>query len=266
MSRGFERNRWLTFHAGAVRRRMRAQGRARHAHRVLQDARRRRSRCRSPAERGAQGDPAAAVASPCSTSTRSTACLRRWQRPRRPMRCGIRIDEAERLIVESGAIVRHGGSRAFYAPGEDYIQMPPRSAFGSASDYYATSLHELTHWTGHPDRCYRPLGRRHGIDAYAFEELIAEMGAAFLTNHCRLPGKLQHESYIASWLAGAAQRQAADLQRGLARAESRRLPTAKTDRSRGADAAGRSGLSSSSITKKKPVSSGVLMARICKRR
>jgi antirestriction protein ArdC len=45
------------------------------------------------------------------------------------------------------------------------------------------------------------LGRRHGIDAYAFEELVAEMGSAFLTNHCRLPGRLQHDSYIASWLA-----------------------------------------------------------------
>ena len=111
------------------------------------------------------------------------------------------LDTAEQLIAESGAVVRHGGSRAFYAPGEDCIQMPPRSAFGAASDYYATALHELTHWTGHPDRCYRPLGRRHGIDAYAFEELVAEMGSAFLTNHCRLPGKLQHDSYIASWLA-----------------------------------------------------------------
>ncbi len=111
------------------------------------------------------------------------------------------LDTAEQLIDSSGATVRHGGSRAFYMPSEDVIQMPARSSFGSASDYYGTALHELTHWTGHPDRCYRPLGRRHGIDAYAFEELIAEMGAAFLTNHCRLPGQLQHASYIASWLA-----------------------------------------------------------------
>ena len=111
------------------------------------------------------------------------------------------LDTAEHLIAESGAIVRHGGSRAFYAPAEDFIQLPSRSAFGTASDYYATSLHELCHWTGHTDRCNRVLGRRHGIDAYAFEELVAEMGAAFLTSHCRLPGKLQHESYIATWLA-----------------------------------------------------------------
>ena len=111
------------------------------------------------------------------------------------------LDVAEQLINASGATVRHGGSQAFYSPSEDLIQLPARSAFAAATDYYGTALHELTHWTGHPDRCYRPLGRRHGIDAYAFEELIAEMGAAFLTNHCRLPGQLQHASYIASWLA-----------------------------------------------------------------
>lgn len=110
------------------------------------------------------------------------------------------IEAAEALIARSGAVIRHGGARAFYASSEDLIQLPPRSAFPSASDYYATALHELTHWTGHPDRCFRPLGRRHGISAYAFEELIAEMGSAFLSNHCRLPGRLQHDSYIASWL------------------------------------------------------------------
>lgn len=108
---------------------------------------------------------------------------------------------AERLLSDSGARIQHGGSRAFYRPGDDVIQLPAHGAFASASDYYATALHELTHWSGHPLRCNRPLGGRHGIDAYAFEELVAEMGAAFLTNHCRLPGQLQHASYIASWLA-----------------------------------------------------------------
>ena len=107
---------------------------------------------------------------------------------------------ADAILKESGACICHGGARAFYVPGEDRIQLPAPAAFANATDYYATALHELTHWTGHPDRCNRPLGRRHGIDAYAFEELVAEMGAAFLTNHCRLPGRLQHDSYIASWL------------------------------------------------------------------
>jgi antirestriction protein ArdC len=107
---------------------------------------------------------------------------------------------ADGILRESNATIKHGGSRAFYAPTDDFIQLPPQAAFDNATDYYSTALHELTHWTGHPHRCNRILGHRHGIDAYAFEELVAEMGAAFLTNHCRLPGKLQHASYIASWL------------------------------------------------------------------
>ena len=86
------------------------------------------------------------------------------------------------------------------APTEDFIQLPPRTAFLRTADYYSTALHELGHWTGHPRRCDRPLGRRHGIDAYAFEELVAEMCSAFLCSHVRLPGQLQHDSYIASWL------------------------------------------------------------------
>lgn len=107
---------------------------------------------------------------------------------------------ANSILDESHARIRHAGARAFYVPSEDVIQLPPQRSFANATDYYATALHELTHWTGHPDRCNRPLGRRHGLDAYAFEELVAEMGSAFLTNHCRLPGKLQHDSYISSWL------------------------------------------------------------------
>ena len=108
---------------------------------------------------------------------------------------------AESLLAASGARIQHGGSRAFYRPSDDVIQLPPTGAFDSASDYYGVALHELTHWTAHPDRCNRQLSGRASIDAYAFEELIAEMGSAFLTNHCRLPGQLQHASYIASWLA-----------------------------------------------------------------
>lgn len=120
--------------------------------------------------------------------------------PASPVPVWDALDAAEHLMDTSGAAFRYGGSRAYYSPAEDFIQMPGRGAFSSGTDFYATALHELTHWTGHPSRCDRPLGKRHGIDAYAFEELIAEMGAAFLSSHCRLPGKLQHDSYIASWL------------------------------------------------------------------
>ena len=110
------------------------------------------------------------------------------------------IGDAEEVLRFSGAIVRHGGNRAFYSPNEDMIQLPPPAWFPDADDYYAVALHELTHWTGHSSRLCRVLGRRHGIDAYAFEELVAEMGAAFLCAHCGLPGRLEHAAYIDNWL------------------------------------------------------------------
>jgi antirestriction protein ArdC len=88
-------------------------------------------------------------------------------------------------------------------------------------DYYATALHELTHWTGHSSRNAREYGKRFGDQAYAREELVAEMGAAFLCAKTGITAQLQHASYIGSWLkvlkgdkravlvaAGAAQRAA----------------------------------------------------------
>ena len=110
-------------------------------------------------------------------------------------------DEAAELLIEaSGADIRHGGFRAFYTPGGDYIQIPPRTTFAASSGYYATTLHELVHWSGHASRLDRQLGGRFGDDAYAAEELIAEMGAAFLCAQCRIDGHLQHASYVSSWL------------------------------------------------------------------
>lgn len=117
------------------------------------------------------------------------------------------IASAEGLVAATGADVQHGGSRAFYRPASDHIQMPARSAFASGEAYYSTLLHELTHWTGHASRCDRTLQGRQHIEAYAFEELVAEMGSAFLCGHCGLlpaaggeaPG-LQHAAYIGDWL------------------------------------------------------------------
>lgn len=108
--------------------------------------------------------------------------------------------QAERVITQSGADIRHQGGKAFYAPSRDCIVMPTKSAFETADGYYATVLHELSHWTGHPGRLDRSLTGRFGSEAYAVEELIAELSAAFLCAHCRIPGRLQHSSYIASWL------------------------------------------------------------------
>jgi antirestriction protein ArdC len=108
---------------------------------------------------------------------------------------------AEELLLMSGAIIRHGGAQAFYQPVTDEIHVPPRQWFPAGVRYYATVLHELCHWTSHPSRCKRELGKRFGDGAYAAEELIAEIGAAFLCAHCRVDGQLEHaSSYVSSWL------------------------------------------------------------------
>ncbi|HAV9324102.1 TPA: DNA primase, partial [Escherichia coli] len=93
--------------------------------------------------------------------------------------------------------------RAFYRPDTDRIVMPLSSQFDSVADYWTTLLHELVHSTGHEKRL-----RRAGISSfagrkspeYAFEELIAEMGSAFLCAHLGIAGDVQHESYIDGWL------------------------------------------------------------------
>src|SRR5437870_9939300 len=86
-----------------------------------------------------------------------------------------------RLFGATGATLAHGGNRAFYRPSTDSIQMPPFEAFRDAQSYYATLAHETTHWTAHDSRLARDLGgSRFGSEAYAIEELVAELGAAFL--------------------------------------------------------------------------------------
>ena len=117
-------------------------------------------------------------------------------------------DDAEKLIASTGAYIKHGGNRAFYAPQPDFIQMPEKSAFKGTKDsspeqsYYSTMMHELTHWTGHSSRLDRKLISRFGSNAYAFEELIAETGAAFL---CAMLGLEKqptpdHAKYLNNWL------------------------------------------------------------------
>ena len=112
------------------------------------------------------------------------------------------IEECEDFIKLSGATIQHGGNSAHYAPASDYIQLPNREDFKSKQDYYATALHELSHWTGHKSRIDRDFSKskRWGDSAYAFEELVAELGAAMLCAHLKIDGQLQHASYIASWL------------------------------------------------------------------
>jgi antirestriction protein ArdC len=118
------------------------------------------------------------------------------------------IDVADSFIRATGADIRHGGTRAFYRHADDFIQMPERERFlGSATSsptetYYATLLHELTHWTGHEKRCDRQFGERFGDEAYAMEELVAELGAAFLCTDVGISAELRpdHAQYIDHWL------------------------------------------------------------------
>jgi antirestriction protein ArdC len=114
-----------------------------------------------------------------------------------------RIDRAENFFAASKATIRHGGNRAYYAQEVDYVQMPPFECFRDAESYYSTLAHELTHWTKHPSRLARDFGRKQwGDEAYAQEELVAELGAAFLCADLELASEPREEnaSYVANWL------------------------------------------------------------------
>jgi antirestriction protein ArdC len=106
----------------------------------------------------------------------------------------------EHFLEAVPADVRHGGPHAFHFPFKDYIQLPHPEHFTSVDKYHATRLHETVHWTGHESRLNRKFGERFGDDAYAFEELIAELGGAFLSAHLGIATELHHADYIASWL------------------------------------------------------------------
>ena len=114
---------------------------------------------------------------------------------------GRTIPAAERVIAASGVDNRLGGDRACYSPDLDFVAMPPQPAFREALDYYRVFLHELTHATGHPARLGRNLRNGFGTKDYAREELIAEMGSAFLCAALGIIPTLRHADYLASWLA-----------------------------------------------------------------
>ena len=114
-----------------------------------------------------------------------------------------RVEHAEKFFAALGATIRHGGNRAFYSIAADAIQMPPFESFQDADSYYATLAHECTHWTGSKTRLDRDFGgHRFGSEGYAVEELVAELGAAFLCADLELALEPHedHASYIATWL------------------------------------------------------------------
>jgi antirestriction protein ArdC len=114
-----------------------------------------------------------------------------------------RCEAADRFFAATGAEIRHGGTRAYYAEGPDYVQMPPFETFRDAESHAATLAHELTHWTKHDKRLARDFGRViHGDEGYAKEELVAELGSAFLAADIGITPEVRedHAAYIASWL------------------------------------------------------------------
>ena len=113
-----------------------------------------------------------------------------------------RIAHAEAFFTATGGDIRHGGAQAYYAVTSDHVQLPPFPTFVDPESYYATLAHEMTHWTRHPSRLDRDLGRqRFGDEGYAREELVAELGAAFLCADLglALEPRADHASYISNW-------------------------------------------------------------------
>ena len=102
-------------------------------------------------------------------------------------------------------MIRHGGDCASYSKVLDSVQMPERTSFDSVEEYYSTLFHELTHSTGHPTRLNRSTltyFERFGDHNYSREELVAEMGAAFLAGYCGIESRTINNSaaYLANWL------------------------------------------------------------------
>ncbi|MBX3141521.1 MAG: DUF1738 domain-containing protein [Trueperaceae bacterium] len=108
-----------------------------------------------------------------------------------------------RLVRKARVALVHGGTEAFYSPHRDEITMPEIGAFRNESSYYATLLHEVVHWTGHPERLQRRPAAGSAMASYAAEELVAELGAAFLCAALGVKGEMRHAAYLEHWLKAA---------------------------------------------------------------
>jgi antirestriction protein ArdC len=138
---------------------------------------------------------------------------------------------ADEFLLSTGADIREGHGEAYYVPSHDFISMPAFEAFRGADHFYNVAFHELTHWTGHKLRLDRDLRNRFGSRDYAAEELVAELGAAFLCAEFGFDGDVRNAGYIGSWIellkadkrafftACSKASKAADYLRGLALAE-----------------------------------------------
>jgi antirestriction protein ArdC len=115
-----------------------------------------------------------------------------------------RLASAETFFGNTGADIRHGGAQAYYNVAADFVQMPNFEMFHDAESFYGTLGHEICHWTRHGKRLNRDFGRkRWGDQGYAAEELVAEIGSAFLSADLglALEPRADHASYIANWIA-----------------------------------------------------------------
>jgi len=128
-----------------------------------------------------------------------------WEKPEAISNDFDSNEAAENILSGVDFKLTHGGNRAFYRPGEDSITMPDKGAFPQSGDYYSVLFHELTHWTGHQSRL-----KREGIEqvaafgspTYSKEELVAEMGAAFLSAMAGIESNFENSvAYLQGWLS-----------------------------------------------------------------
>jgi antirestriction protein ArdC len=152
-------------------------------------------------------------------------------KPMRVRNPDTRHDLADQFLRSTGADIREGHGEAYYVPSRDFISIPAFEAFKGADHFYSTIFHEVCHWTAHASRLDRDLKNRFGSRNYAAEELVAEVGAAFLCAEFGFDGDLRHAGYIAHWIellkadkrafftACSQASKAADYLRGLALAE-----------------------------------------------
>ncbi len=121
----------------------------------------------------------------------------RWQQE-------MRRDKARELVDDLPVCIRHGGERACYDPRKDVVHMPVPAAFAEEDDYWVTLFHELGHWTGSDVRLARDFSGRFGAQAYAIEELVAELTAANMASHLEISQsghvRPDHARYIGHWL------------------------------------------------------------------
>jgi antirestriction protein ArdC len=121
-------------------------------------------------------------------------------KPTRVRNPDTRDELADDFLLSTGADIREGHGEAFYVPSHDFISMPGFAGFKGADSFYNVAFQELAHWTGHKARLDRDLKNRFGSRDYAAEELIAELGAAFLGAEFGFDGDVRNAGYIANWI------------------------------------------------------------------